>query len=1050
VSPPSGPGAGPLRIAVERPVTVMVSAILVVLFGALAVVELPIQLTPDITVPTLTVRTRWPGASPTEVETEILEPQEDALKDIAGLSRMESRAQPDSASITLEFEVGTSIEEALVRVTNRLVQVADYPEAANEPTVETADSSGPPLAVVAIRSPQGDPVEAYRTWVAETVLPQLQRIPGVGDIAHLGGRDRIYLVDFDPVALAARGFSVGDLVARLRSELRDVSGGDVRMGRRRLLVRTLAVEPEPAHLEEVLLGAGPDGTPIRLGDVAEVELGLREATGVAFSDDRPSMVLLLNREAGTNVLEVTEAIRAEVARLDAEVFQPEGLRIEVLSDQSAYIRGSLEQVRNNLLLGGFFAVLVLWLFLRSAGASGIISLAIPICVFGTALGMTLLGRSVNVVSLAGVTFAIGMVLDNSIVSLESIDRWRRKVTDPKVAAFEGIREVWGALLASTATTAAVFVPVIAWQSEVGQLLRDVAVAISFAVVTSLLVSVWVIPALAGRALSAKAQDEAGPSKGAFARMVRAVGALAARASGSFVGASTVVLVAVLACSLTALSLLPPLEYLPRGNRNLIFGILTAPPGTAVEELDAVGRQVQAEMWAHTGREVDGVPAVGRSFFVGGGTRLFAGGVAADPTRVQALLGWMRGLQGSIPGFIGFATQASLFGRRGGGRAIDIDLTGSDLQQLTRVGGALFARLQQALPGAQIRPVPSLDPGALELRARPRRSEAAALGVSTAEVGLMLDALVDGAIVGELGPEGEPQLDVVVQARRADGSLIEGPSAITSAPVAVGPERRAVPFGVLAELSEELGPTVIARLERRRAVTLRVSPAETQPLEEALRVVAEDVVGPAQAEGLIPPEVGVTYSGAAGDLEVAKHQFARVLLLALIISYLLMAALFEDFLAPIVVLVTVPLAAAGGVGALRLVDATLSNQPLDLMTALGFLILIGVVVNNAILVVDGALARLGAGDDLDAAVRGAVEQRVRPILMTTATSLAGLLPMVLVPGSGSELYRGIGAVVLGGLGLSTVLTLVVIPAAFSLMWRFRTAIGRPEAAPAAEE
>ncbi|MGE3631362.1 MAG: efflux RND transporter permease subunit, partial [Sandaracinaceae bacterium] len=988
-----GAGAGLLAIAVERPVTVMVSAILVVLFGVLAVFDLPIQLTPDVSVPTLTVFTTWPGGSPTEIEAEILEAQEDALKDVQGLVRMSSNASPDRASLTLEFEVGTDVEEALVRVTNRLTQVGDYPEAAEQPIVETSDDSGPPLVVAAIRSRTGGSVAAYRTWVDEEVLPRLQRIRGVGEINHLGGQDTIYEIDFDPSALASRGISVSELAARVRGELRDVSGGEVNLGRRRLIVRTLAVDPDPQHLEEIVLRVAPDGTPIRLGDVAEARMGLRDPNGVAYSDDRPSMVLLLRREAGNNVLEVTRNIRAEIDRLDRELFAPEGLQIEVISDQVDYIEGSLSMVRTNLLLGALLAVIVLFAFLRSFGASGIISLAIPICVFGTALGMTLLGRSVNVVSLAGITFAIGMVLDNSIVSLESIESWRtRPGITSKVAAFEGIKEVWGALVASTATTAAVFIPVITWESEVGQLLRDVAVAISFAVVTSLLVSVWVIPSLASRLPPPKPVDE---DRGIGARMRDRVGAAVAWLTRSPIKSLAVVAGAMAACAALSLALLPAMEYLPNGNRNLVFGILVPPPGTSVGELERVGAQVQTEVAQHVGRDVDGIPAIERCFFVGSPTRIFSGAVAADPERVPEMTNYLRTVQGRLPGYIAFTTQASLFGRRGNSRSIEVNLAGSDLLMLSSVGEQMFGRLREALPGAQVRPVPSLDPGSPELRARPRRAEAAPMGISTADLGITLDAFVDGAIIGELGQDGEPQINVLARARRADGTRILTPDDIRSAPVAT-PDDGVVPFGVLAELSEELGPTVIQRIERRRALTLTVSPPDDIPLETALARIEHDVVDPMQRSGDIPPELVVDYSGAAGDLEVAKTQFGEVLLLALLICYLLMAALFEDFLAPIVVLVTVPLAAAGGVIGLVLLDRFIAPAPLDLMTAIGFLILIGVVVNTAILVVEGAMARLQTEPDLDAAIRWAVERRVRPILMTTLTSLAGLLPMVVLP------------------------------------------------------
>ncbi len=1039
MSEPSSAGRGGLlRVAVERPVTVIVTALLVVLFGALSVVGLPIQLTPDISVPRLSVSTRWPGASPAEVESELLEPQEDALKDIPGLVRMISEARPGSASLTLELEVGADLEQALVRVTNRLSQVGDYPNGAEDPTVETADESGPPLAVIAVRSATGEPVEAYRTWLTDTIMPELSRVPGVGDITQIGGRETVFLVEADPRALAGVGLSFPALAARLRTELRDVSGGDITLGRRRLLVRTMAVDPDPARIGEIVVASGADGTPVRLSDVARVSLGLRDPSGLAMSDDRPSLVMLVRREAGTNVLEVTEQVRARVSELDEERFGPEGLELEVLSDQVGYITGALDLVQQNLLVGALLAIVVLFLFLRSGGASAIVSLAIPICVFGTALGMSLLGRSVNVVSLAGITFAIGMVLDNSIVSLESIDKWRGRVTDMQEAAYRGIREVWGALLASTATTAAVFIPVIAWEGEIGQLLRDVAVAISFAVVTSLVVSVWVIPGLAGRVLKAKPKTDGEATIAGRAR--RAVGATVGRLIRRPALSAATVVGAVTGCVALAWVLMPPVEYLPRGNRNLVFGILVPPPGTSVAELEDVARTVQTEVAAHTGREVDGVPSVHRSFFVGSPERIFAGAVAEDPERVRDMLAWLQTVHGRIPGFISFATQASLFGRRGGGRSIEVNLVGSDLTRLGQVGGRMFGALREALPGAQVRPVPSLDAGAPELRAYPRRAEAAPLGVTTDEVGLILDALVDGAVVGELGPDGEPQLEVMLRGAREGGGRFDTPAALEAAPVVVA-GGEIVPFGVLAELREELGPTVIRRIERRRALTLEVSPPEDLPLEVALARVESEVIAPLRAEGAFGADVEVSFSGAAGDLEIARDQFGVVLLLALIISYLLMSALFEDFLAPVVVLVTLPLAAAGGLACLRLVDWLLAPQPLDLMTALGFLILIGVVVNNAILVVDGALARLAEGDDLDAAVQWAVEERVRPILMTTLTSLAGLLPMVLLPGSGSELYRGVGAVVLGGLALSTVLTLFVVPSFFSLVWRLRARVAR---------
>jgi HAE1 family hydrophobic/amphiphilic exporter-1 len=1028
--------AGLTWIAIQRPVSVIVGVMLVVLFGALSVVDIPIQLTPDIATPTISINTVWPGAAPVEVETEILEPQEEVLKNVQGLTRMESQAGMNEGNITLEFEVDTVIEEALVRVTNRLSQVSSYPEAVREPVVETADSSGPPLAVIAIRDPNKGSVGAYRTWVRETILPELDRIPGVAGIAFIGGQNTEVHVLFDARALAARGLSMEGVADKVRAELRDLSGGDVTLGKRRYLVRTTIAPKKPAELEQVVLGAASDGTPILLGDVAEVKLALRKPTGVAIVQDRPAMVMLLSREAGTNVLEVTQEVHAVVDRLQRERFAREGLQIEILADQVEYIESALDLVQQNLLLGAGLAMIVLFLFLRTFGASAVVSIAIPVCAFATALGMQAFGRTINVVSLAGITFAIGMVVDNSIVALESIDTWRTRAPNTRLAAYRGIREVWGALIASTTTTVAVFIPIVLWQGEVGELLRDVAVAIALAVSVSLVVSILVIPSLAARLLSTgQTLDLGGLTdfgrrfRGRVTEIVRWLCASTARAGATLV-------LAIVGSLLVAWALLPPMEYLPTGNRNLVFGILVPPPGYSIEELEATGNRLQTFMARYTGKETDGEPNIRRSFFVGRPERVFAGAVAEHPDDVVRMLGLLRRTQSKIPGMISFATQASLFGGRiGGGRLIEIDVQGSDLATITAFGGRLFSELRSGIPGAQVRPVPSLDPGAPELHVIPKRKEAAALQMGGAELGLVVDSLIDGAIIGEYTPVGQPKLDVVLRAADQTGASLADAPALLSSPVAT-PSGRTVPLGALARVEERLGPSVIRHLERRRAITLNVSPPEDFALEDAIDTIRNDILGKLEAEGAIPSDIQLDLSGAAGKLEVAQKQFGNILLLAVVICFLLIAALFEDFVSPLAVLVSVPLAAAGGAGGLYLVNTLLGQQPLDLMTALGFLILIGVVVNNAILVVDGSLARLRQGSTLRDAVPLAVEARVRPIFMTTATSLAGLLPMVVFQGSGSELYRGVGAIVLGGLLLSTVLTLFVVPSAFTLLWRLR--------------
>ena len=1036
---------GLLALAIRRPVAVISCVILLVFFGTLSLLRLPIQLTPDISLPTVTVTTRWPGASPVEVESELIEPQEDVLKRVAGLSTMESQSQLGQGQITLEFSVGTDIEQALVRVSNQLSQVPSYPESADQPIVSTGRAAGPPLAVILIHDAEGASVAKYRTWIEESIVPELERVKGVASTRIRGGQHSEVHVQFDAAALAARGLTVAQVAETIRGALRNRSAGDFDVGRRSLQVRVFGSPQQAKGLEQVVVKSAADGTPIYLRDVATAKIGLRKRGDFAIVNQREAIALLPSREAGTNVLEVTEKLRSVIERLHEERFVPEGLVMEVVSDQTHYIYSALDQVKRNLLLGAGLAVVVLLLFLRSLAASAIVALAIPVCVLGTALGMTLLGRSVNVVSLAGITFAVGMVVDNSIVALENIDTWRGRVPRPAEAALRAIREVGGALVASTATTAAVFIPILTWQGQVGQLLVDIAYAVAISVIISLVVAVLVIPSMAALLLGKRSPARAPRRRSHVFSAGATVAASAHAALGRSVSWCTkslsrsllVALASVAASSLLALSLLPKMEYLPTGNRNLVFGIVTPAPGSSIDELMATGFENQSIMKEHTAPHASRTPVVDRSFFVGDSTRLFVGAVAEDPAQVIAVRDFLQGLHSRMPGVINFATQAALFSRGiGEGRSVELILTGADLAALIGTGKELFPLLRAAVPGARVRPVPVLDEGAAELQLWPREEQMSRLGLSVSEMGLIADAYIDGAIIGEYGKEGEPKLDVVLLGDQLgeDGVSVDA-GAIEGLPVAV-PGGLTVPLGTLIDIEDGIGPTVIRRVERQRSISLQVIPPDDVPFESAVDAV-NAAVSAAAGSGKIPPSLGYSLGGSAGKLSEAQAQFAAILLVALIISYLLLAALFEDFLAPVAVLTVLPMAAAGGVGALWLVNRFLGAQPLDLVTALGFLILIGVVVNNAILIVDGAIARLRAGAELSPALTEAVRARVRPIFMSALTSLAGLTPLVLGTGAGSELYRGVGTVVLGGLALSTVLSLYSVPALFFILWSLRS-------------
>ena len=1026
--------SGPIALAIRRPVTVVVGVLLCFLFGFVAIGVLPIQLTPDIEVPTLTVTTRWPGAAPIEVEREVVVPQEKVLKSVVGLSRMISESKQDEAVITLEFNVSTGIDEALVRVANQLAQVTGLPELVREPVINTANTAGPPLAVLLLRGKDGRSAGPYRTWFENEVLPQIERVKGIAGVRYFGGRDEEVHFRFDPGKLAARGISVSQLGDAIRRELRDVSAGDLELGKRQFVVRTRITPEHIADFDQLHLGTGDDGQPIRFGDVGSAIVALGKQRSFVLSDGQESLALLLDREAGSNVLETTEQVRAVVAEVQADMLDEADLSLTIASDQTDYIYTALALVRNNLFLGGALAVLVLWTFLRSLRAALLVGLAIPTCVMGTMVGMAVMGRTINVVSLAGMAFAVGMVVDNAIVVIESIVTERQKGLPSHRAALVGAGNVWGAIVASTVTTVAVFSPILGWDGEVGQLLADIAVAITVAVILSLLVSVLAIPSLAARlpdAASAVAPPFLtrldAPTAAARDALIGVVRRIVSGPVLSAVTAGTALVAALLAAFL----LLPPAEYLPTGNRELILGFIVPPPGYSVSEMRDVGEQIQSRLIPHLGVDKDGVPAIGRTFFVGSPSNGFMGATAADPMRTRELVDYIRDVQKQVPGIFGFAFQSALFGRgAASGRAIEVEVSGPSLEDDIQIAGRLFGELQRAVPGAQVRPLPSLDLGGPELRVVANRKVATELGFSLDQLGNAVDAFVDGWRIGEYGDEGSVKRDVRLIAG-TEG--VGGPTELAGTPIATphGP----VPVGSLATLTETLSPLSIRHIERRRGITLELTPPNTTAVEAALNLIETQVLGPLRASGDLPPGVQVRLAGAADDLGDAQSRMAGVLLLALVISYLLMSALFEDFIAPLAILTAVPLAAVGGILGLRVVNLVV-DQPFDMLTALGFVILIGVVVNNPILVVDGALQRLRDGVPLVEAIVQGVTDRVRPIFMTTLTTVAGLAPLVLVPGQGSELYKGIGAVVLGGLLLATALTLFVVPAIYGLLCRLR--------------
>ena len=1030
-----------VETSIKKPVTVTVGAILLILFGFISLFRIPIQLTPNVDLPEISVETIWRGASPLEVEREIIDAQEEELKNLEGLEEMNSESLDGQAYINLMFEIGTDTDEALLRVSNKLEQVKEYPDNVEKPVIKSGGRHEQAIAWIILRSLEGykGVLKQEYDFIDDHIKPRIERISGVASSNIYGGLERELQVIVDLEALAARKITIPELTRALDIENKNISAGNFDEGKRRYIARTVGEYESVEDVSKVIIKR-VNSIPITVGDVARVELGYEDMDLVVRQEGVSTIVLNAVREPGSNVLVVMERLRDTLKELNNGILKERGLKLEQAYDETNYIYSAIDLVRNNIYLGGTLAITVLLLFLRNFASTIIIAVAIPMSVIGTFLIMTLLGRNINVVSLAGLSFAVGMIVDNSIVVFENIFRHMEMGKSRLKAAHDGTVEVWGAVLASTLTTVAVFLPIVFVQEEAGQLFRDIAIAISSAVILSLIISITVIPMLSARILGEVKQKSPAKNRrwaifslaqGFVEAITRFVYWMCGR-----VTARIAVIVIMVSLSIGfAWALVPKTEYLPEGNREILFGILLPPPGYNLGELENIAETVEADILPlieHNGKseaaEKLNLPPVKVFFYVAWGQQVFMGIVSKIQERTRELLPYVYNVLGKIPGMIAIVQQPGLFSRGiGEGRSVEIQIKGPDLSQLINLGKQIFSGVAQVIPGAQIRPIPGLDLGNPEIQVVPNRDRLSRVGMTTYDLGLTLDALVDGVKASNYRLYGD-EIDLVV---KCEENKIERTQDFAGLPV-IAPTGERVTLGSLADISLEEGPTQINHIDSQRSITIMVIPPREMPLETAMDIISEKVVDPIRQSSNLSSLYSIELGGTADDLTKTRQALMWNFILAIVISYLLMSALFENFFYPLIIMFSVPLAAAGGFVGIFLVNLFITYQALDIITMLGFVILVGIVVNNAILIVHQTLNNIREAKMAPReAITHSVRTRIRPIYMSSITTVFAMFPLVVSPGAGSEFYRGLGSVVLGGLLVSTIFTMFLIPALLSL-------------------
>lgn len=1019
---------------------VTVAVLIICVLGILAAIRIPVQMIPDLEVRTISVMTIWPGATPQDVEKEIIIEQEEHLRNLPNLIRLTSNAGSSSARIQLEFPFGVDMTETQIRVNNALSQVPGYPENVDQPRVFASSFSSNAFMFFRIAPLEGNPrnldMDLMRDFVIDNVRTRMSSVPGVSEVDVQGGADRQIQIRLYPEKLAQRGISLGQVRTAIRNRNRDVSGGEVESGKRRYLLRTIGRFEDIEELPQLIL-AKRGNSVIRLGDVADVAQDHFEITDESIINGKPVIAVSVRRESGSNVISTKDAMMEEVARINEEVLHPNGMELLWTADDVTYVEASVRNVWKNLILGALFATIVMFVFLRSVRTTIIGVVGIPICTIAAFLGLLIAGRTINVISLAGVAFAIGMTLDNSIVVLESIQLERRKGLDRMKAAVAGVQKVWPAVLASTLTTVMVFLPVVFIAEEAGQLYSDIAIAVSASILVSMLVAITVIPtAAANLDLSTRPEQEI-PGAKMRAKAVSLIHWLISTARRRYICVG----LSVLASAAIIFFLTPPAEYLPEGEEAKIFARMNAPPGYNLDTMSEIGHEVHDYFLQFVDDDPEqfergetDVPAM-RYVNMGisnSGVRIIA--EPKEPKQVSALMDAVQKKYEEYPGMRSFVSRGSIIsGNNGGTRSVNLRISGAELDTIYRAALTVYRRAREVMGNPRIQSQPSSLTLAQPLvQIRPDWDRAAEVGMDSSSLGFAVAALTDGAFVDEFFLA-DNKIDIYLYSNT-------GPSAdldtLGKLPVYT-PGGSILPLSALARIEETVDTSTITRVDGRRTVTLNIIPPPDIALETGVDMVREDVVGYLRNTGAIPSDINMVISGAADELASTRQALSSNYMIALIIVYLLMVAIFTHWGYPLLIMFTIPLGIAGGIAGLWLMNSMTAitqalglggtHQPFDMISMLGFLILMGTVVNNPILIVHRSISNMKeySMQALDA-VNEAVESRIQPISISTITTICGLAPLVFLPGAGSELYRGVGVIVMSGIIGAAVVTLTTLP------------------------
>ena len=1043
--------------------TVTVIIVMSLVVGALCFQTLPRQLTPTVDKPQIEVKTEYPGLSPNEVERNISRRLEDQLESVEGMKKMTSTSQHGLSTINLEFEWGIDKNLAVLDVNNKLQQVKDLPTNADKPTLRSIsnDNSSPIMWIVFDKPDEKMPDlnQNYMYKIGEDIIvPALRRVKGIADVWHFGGEDREMRVEFDPYSIARLHLTYKDVIDRLMEENQNTRAGFHDEENRSYTVRGLGEFLGPKDILNTVIKRDGDKT-IRVRDFATVVDGYKRTDSLVRISGKLSNAFGVIRKAGANVVETCNLANQRVAKLNQELLNRGiPLKLKIVYKDVDYIDEAMRLVKSNLGLGAILAVAVLLIFLGSVRSLLIVAISIPVSLVSVFIILKIFGRSINIISLAGMAFAVGMVVDNSIVVLENIYRHLTMKKGVFRAAYDGASEVWGAVLASTLTTLAVFIPIVFIEEEAGQMFRDIAITISGSIALSLLVSITVIPTLTTLLIRLKPGEEY--QQGFFHRtLFNPVLSFGKGIGNAYSGLmqrilhhssiSTLIRICVLAgvCWMLwySIQILPKKDYLPYGNTNMVFMLIEPVAGSPVE--------TNMRYLADYEKKIVNMEDVNRNFLVFS-PRFNGGGAILEKELAKGQRGEIKmavkademGQQiFAIPGYrFAFAMQRPIF--RSADKTFEVEITGPEILKLKDIAMDLIGKISGVKGVHSVRP--EFKFGNPELRFLPRREDAARLDMGMKEIGDIVESLNAGKYLGEFNDRGEP-IDFVLVQKKGKRKL--GLEDYRSLPIWVG-EGLMTHLGHLADIKIDAGPARIDHIGTERAIKIRVQVRKDMPMQTVIDQVEEKVL--ASTHFTLGEEFGLRIGGSADELESTEKSLTNSFAYALGFIYLLLVALFSSFVRPFIVMLTVVLAVSGSFlgiawnnwyqrGNIKniLEEWNVPNAQVmaegwnwitfDILTQLGVVILAGIVVNNAILIVHQMLNNIKAGMEERQALLVSCQTRLRPIMMTVISSIFGMVPLAFGQGAGTELYRGMGTALIGGLSISTILTLFLVPILISL-------------------